>query len=157
MFHKFLHVVKLEYSGFLCMWDAITFSHIFCPILQRGRLLFINPINIIWKGNRLVEIEDYIKIVTCGLFSIPWTKTCFEPLFAQVWDFLIGTRWIIFGLCSPTILVELNIPWQNRLLFVPYVNFITLSHHEVFKHRWFFLKSNPSWFANNFMSKVKKL
>jgi hypothetical protein len=53
------------------MWDAITFSHIFCPILQRGRLLFINPINIIWKGNRLVEIEDDIKIVTCGLSSIP--------------------------------------------------------------------------------------
>lgn len=136
----------------------LTSSHIFHRRFRGGRLLSINLINIIWKGNRSIEVEDDTKTMTCTLSPIPWTKTCFDPFFAQVWIFLIGTRWVLFGLCSPTILVELNMPWQNRLFFVPSINFATLNHREVFKqHQWFFLKSNSSWSTNNFMSKVKKL
>jgi hypothetical protein len=136
----------------------LTSSHNFRLRFWGGIFFSIDVVNLIWKGNRLVEVEDDTETMTYSLSSITWTKTCFEPLFSQVWVFLIGTRWILYGLCSPTILVELSMPWQNRLFFLPSVNFATFSHWEVFKqHWWFFLKSNPSWFAKNFMSKVKKL
>jgi hypothetical protein len=49
----------------------LTSSHIFRPRFQGGKFLSINPVNIISKGNRLVEVEDDTKTMTCSLFSIP--------------------------------------------------------------------------------------
>ncbi len=55
---------------YICEMPSNFFTHLLSKIL-RSMLLSINLENIIWKGNRLVEVEDDTKTMTCSLSSIP--------------------------------------------------------------------------------------